>query len=86
MGEYQKETLSNYYEIFNENSKSKLINFFKDPVVQFLWSIFSEKHGSIILPGFDTEPNKRRVFLKEIEEMECITGFKILHVQHLNKF
>ena len=85
MGEYQKEIRTTFYEIFNENSKGKLINFFKDPVVQFLWSIFSEKHGSIILPGFDTEPIKRRVFLKEIEEMECITGFKILQVHHANK-
>ena len=51
--------------------------------MQFLWSIFSEKHGRNIL---NDDPDKREVFFKEIEEMECITGFKILDFQHLNKF
>ena len=86
MGKYHKEILANYYEIFNENSKSQRINFFKDPIMQFIWSKFSEKHASDILPGADTDPDMRRIFIKEIEEMESKTGFKILPVQHPGKF
>ena len=81
MGDYHKEILSSYYEIFNENSKSQRINFFKDPLVQFLWSSFSEKHADSILPEADTDPEKRQVFMKEIMDMEKITDFQILPVQ-----
>ena len=55
MGKYHKDILTRYYEIFNENSKSQRIGFFSDPVVQFLWSKFSEKHADSILPGADTD-------------------------------
>ena len=75
MGEYHKDILASYYEIFNENSKSQRINFFSDPIVQFLWSKFSEKHADSILPGPEDDPDKRRILFKEIVEMENITGF-----------
>ena len=75
MGEYHKDILASYYEIFNENSKSQRIDFFSDPLVQFLWSKFSVKHADSILPGADEDPDKRRILFKEIEEMTNITGF-----------
>ena len=86
MGEYHKDILFSYYEIFNENSKSQRFKFFSDPIVQFLWSKFSEKHADSILPEADIDPDKRRVFFQEIEEMESKTGFKILPVQQSGKF
>ena len=81
MGEYHKEILANYYEVFNENSKSQRLNFFKDPLVQFLWSRFSERHANSILPGADADPDELRIFFKEIEDMEYSTGFNILPIQ-----
>ena len=85
MGKYRNEILSSYYEIFNENSKSQRVKFFSDPLVQFLWSKFSEKHANSILLKADTDPNKRQVFFKEIEKMENITGFKMLPEQYTSR-
>ena len=82
MGNHRNDILASYYDIFNENNKSQRIKFFLDPLMQFLWSKFSEKHANNILAKVDTDPDKRQAFFKEIEEMENITGFKILPEQY----
>ena len=84
MGEYAKEIRSEYYEIFNENSKSQRVAFFSDNIVQFLWSKFSQREGDRISPMSESDPIKRQVLFKEIQEMEDITNFEILPVQHSN--
>ena len=66
MGEYAKAILSEYYEIFNENSKSQRVAFFSDNIVQFLWSKFSQREGDRISHMKESDPIKRQALFKEI--------------------
>lgn len=72
VGPHEREVMTKFYLVFNENKHSIRLSFFQDPMVQLLWSYFRQAKREDILGTFQKEGCQ--YFINPILEMENSSG------------
>lgn len=67
VGVHERELMSKFYLVFNENKNQIRLHFFQDPMVQFLWAKFRAARKDVIIDTFQKEGCQ--YFLDHILEM-----------------
>ena len=80
-GRHENELMRKFYFVFNENKNQIRVDFFKDPMVQLLWSKFRNASKDEIEATIKREGCQ--YFLDHVVEMEEATCFSILPDQSI---
>lgn len=80
MGPKSKQIWDKYFEIFNENCDRDRLEFFSDPLIQFLWSRFSsscakEINEQLVKQLQEMSAEKADQIIKDILKVEEMTSF-----------